>query len=72
MNNEILQKYEHWSWMHHETQSLVRKAKAEAEHTSLVCYAQTLKNYHQNLKERIQTLLRMLRKEGVLLSEKKE
>ena len=72
MNNEILQKYEHWSWMHHETQNLVHKAKAEAEHTSLVCYAHTLKNYHQNLKERIQTLLRMLRKEGVLLSEKKE
>lgn len=55
-----------------ETQNLVHKAKAEAEHTSLVCYAQTLKNYHQNLKERIQALLRMLRKEGVLLSEKKE
>lgn len=66
MNNDLLQKYEHWSGVYSETQLKVHQDKSFAQYRALVTYAQTLKLQHIKLKENVKNTVRILMKNGVL------
>lgn len=66
MNNDLLQKYEHWDAVYSETKLQVHLDKAVAKHQELVEYAKALKQQHFTLKENIKNTLRSLVKSGVL------
>lgn len=66
MNNDLLQKYEHWDGVYAETQLQVHKDKAIAQYGALITYAKTLKLQHANLKENVKNTTRILIKNGVL------
>ena len=66
LNNDLVQKFEHSSKVFGETKHDVHKQHSIAHYNSLVEYAKTLKQAHQSLKQEIASLLRSLRKHGVL------
>ncbi|EQB1793098.1 hypothetical protein ACYCW3_005077 [Klebsiella quasipneumoniae] len=66
MNNDLLQKYEHWDGVYSETQLQVHKDKAIAQYGALVAYAKTLKLQHIKLKDNVKLTVRILMKNGVL------
>jgi hypothetical protein len=66
MNNDLVSKYEYSENIYSETQSEVHKEHAIMRYASLVTYAKNLKELHHSLKTEINSLLRELRKNGVL------
>lgn len=66
MNNDLLSKFEFAHKLSEETQNEVHKQQALAHYKSLVEYAKTLKETHKTLESEVNTLLRQLRKNGVL------
>jgi len=66
LNNDLVQKFEHSNKVFEETKHDVHKQHSIAHYNSLVEYAKTLKQGHQSLKQEIVSLLRSLRKHGVL------
>lgn len=66
MNNDLVSKWEFSEKLYAETKSDVHKEQAIAHYASLIDYAETLKESHKSLKEEVATLLRELRKNGVL------
>ncbi|BEN51567.1 MULTISPECIES: hypothetical protein [Serratia] len=66
MNNEILQKVEHWESIHAETQLPIHQEKAKHYYMSLVEYAKSIKKQHLDLKDNLKSTLRALVKNGVL------
>lgn len=66
MNNELVQKFEHWDSVYAETQSKVHLERALAHHQGLIEYAKVLKLQHATLKQNVHATLRTLRKNGVL------
>ncbi|KAB2165582.1 MULTISPECIES: hypothetical protein [Enterobacteriaceae] len=66
MNNDLLQKYEHWDGVYSETQLQAHKDKAIAQYGALVAYAKTLKLQHLKLKDNVKLTVRILMKNGVL------
>lgn len=66
MNNDFVSKWEFAEKLYAETKSDVHKEQAIAHYASLIDYAETLKESHKSLKAEVATLLRELRKNGVL------
>lgn len=66
MNNDLVSKFEFSKKLYAETKSDVHKEQASAHNASLIDYAEALKESHKNLKAEVATLLRQLRKNGVL------
>ena len=66
LNNDLVGKFEHSNKIFEETGEEVHKQHAIAHYNSLIEYANTLKQSHQELKQEIMNLLRVLRKHGVL------
>lgn len=66
MNNDLVSKWEFAEKLYAETKSDVHKKQTIAHYASLVDYAETLKESHKSLKAEVSTLLRELRKNGVL------
>lgn len=66
LNNDLVQKFEHWNNMHLETQNKVHQNRAAAQYGALVEYAKSIKKQHDILKKKSNELLRKLRKGGVL------
>lgn len=64
MNNGFVQEYEHWDWVYNETKKPTHESRKNAELASLAKYAGKLKKAHNDLENRIQELLSMLRKQG--------
>lgn len=66
MNNDLVQKFEIANKIFEETNKNVHKNHAIAHLNSLIVYAKTLKESHKILKHETASLLRELRKNGVL------
>lgn len=66
MNNDLLQKYEHWDGVYLETQLPVHKDKSITQYGALIAYAKNLKSQHVKLKESVKNTVRILMKNGVL------
>lgn len=66
LNNDLVQKFEFSQKVFAETQQEIHKQQMVAHHSALIEYARTLKQAHMSLKQDVATLLRMLRKHGVL------
>ncbi|WP_145585663.1 hypothetical protein [Yersinia rochesterensis] len=66
MNNDILQKYEHWSFVYAETKEDIHRDRINAYYLSLVNYADTLRSIHNDLKVNLKMTTRTLIKNGVL------
>jgi hypothetical protein len=66
MNNDLVQKFEHWNGLYLETQNEAHKTRAGAQHAALVEYPKSIKKQHEILKQKSGELLRKLRKSGVL------
>jgi len=66
MNNDLVQKFEHWDSVYAETQSKFYLEKARAQQQGLIEYARVLKQQHATLKQNVHATLRSLRKNGVL------
>jgi hypothetical protein len=66
MNNDLIQKFEHWNSVYTETNLQVHLDKAIAQRQALVEYAKTLKAQHFILKENVKSTIRALMKSGVL------
>lgn len=66
MNNQIVQKLEYAQLMFQETGSLVYQTQANAYMQALTMYAKSVRESHTSLKNCVQSLLRDLRKLGVL------
>lgn len=66
MNNELVSKWEFSEKLFAESKSDVHKDQAIAHYGSLVDYAESLKESHKSLKTEVASLLRELRKNGVL------
>lgn len=66
MNNELVAKFEYAHKLFEETGLQVHQNQANAHFSGLVDYAKTLKESHKTLKTEIASLLRELRKNGVL------
>lgn len=66
LNNDLVNKFEYSSKVYDETQHETHKNHAVAHYNALVEYAKSLKEGHATLKYEIQSLLRSLRKHGVL------
>lgn len=66
LNNELVHKYEQAALLARETNTDIHKQIMHIHHAALVKYAEQLKLIHQELKEKVQHLLRELRKQGVL------
>jgi hypothetical protein len=71
-NNDLLQKYEYWSFLFQETKNPQHAININAYHDSLTKHAKDLKESHGELKEDVKNLLRMLRKQGVLFEQKQD
>jgi hypothetical protein len=70
MNNEMVQKFEYWHQIFQESKNEVHQQNATAHYRALVEYAKSLKLSHKQAKSEGATLIRSLRKQGVL-SEKR-
>lgn len=66
MNNQLLQQYEYWYFLHQETQNPIHLENAHSHWTRLTQYASAVKRQHHDVKSNVATLLRSLRKVGVL------
>jgi biotin-(acetyl-CoA carboxylase) ligase len=66
MNNELLQRYEHWESIFAETKLPAHEEKAKAHYLTLIEYAKKLKTQHLELKENVKATIRTLIKHGVL------
>lgn len=66
MNNQLLQQYEYWHYLHQETQHAIHLGNAQAHWATLTKYANAMKRQHQEVKVNVTALLRTLRKVGVL------
>lgn len=66
MNNDLIQKFEHWDAVYAETKSQFHLDKALAHRQALVEYAKVLKTQHYILKENVKGTIRLLMKNGVL------
>jgi hypothetical protein len=66
LNNELVSKWEYAENLYAETKLEAHKEQAIAHYSALVQYAKSLKELHSSLKQEISTLLRTLRKAGVL------
>lgn len=71
-NNDLLQKYEYWSFLFQESKNPQHATNRDAYWVTLINYAKDLKKSHGELKENVNSLLRMLRKQGVLFEQKQE
>lgn len=71
-NNDLLQKYEYWSFLFQESKNPQHAANKDAYSDSLIKYAKDLKESHGELKEDVNNVLRMFRKQGVLFEQKKD
>lgn len=71
-NNDLLQKYEYWPFLFQETKNPIHEANKIAYITSLTKYANGLKISHNELKQQVNDLLRMLHKHGVLYESKQD
>jgi hypothetical protein len=65
-NNDLLQKYEYWSFLFQETKNSQHATNRDAYRDSLIKYAKDLKESHSELKEDANNVLRILRKQGSL------
>jgi len=70
MNNDLVQKTEHWNFVYAETQQQIHLDRLRAQEQGLIAYAKTLKTQHFILKENVNMTLRALRKSGVLTDTK--
>ncbi|MFH1621635.1 MAG: hypothetical protein ABIA97_00740 [Candidatus Omnitrophota bacterium] len=66
MNNEVLNKLEHSALVYQSSKISTDRSNMLAYQQSLITYASSLREYHNDLKVLIQNLLRALRKQGVL------
>jgi hypothetical protein len=66
MNNDLVQKVEHWESIYAETQLTAHLHKYQVQYQSLIDYAKTLKEMHYDLKNNVKSTIRMLMKHGVL------
>lgn len=66
LNNDLVAKWEFAEKLYAESNSDIHKEQAIAHYGSLVDYADVLKESHKSLKGEVATLLRELRKTGVL------
>lgn len=66
LNNDFVQKFEYIDGLYRETQNELYKQKATAQYAVMVDYAKKIKRQHSFLKEKANSLLRNLRKHGVL------
>ena len=66
LNNDLVAKYEFAQKIYDETKLPVHNNQALAHYHALVNYADTIKELHKSTKQEVTTLLRMLRKQGVL------
>jgi len=66
MNNDLVSKWEFSEKLYAESQQDVHKNQAIAHYGALIDYAKTLKESHKELKLSVASLLRELRKNGVL------
>ena len=69
LNNDLVNKYEYAYFLYSESQSDVHKNQMSAHYQSLINYASTLKHAHNEFKKEVSSLLRDLRKAGVLNEE---
>lgn len=70
MNNELVGKYENFNFLYRQTGQATYLTFQNFYLEGLVKYAKVLKDYHKDVKGEMATLLRMLRKKGVLVEEK--
>lgn len=66
MNNDLKSKWEFSDKLYAESQQEIHKNQAIAHSSALIDYAKALKESHKTLKQEVLTLLRDLRKNGVL------
>ena len=69
LNNDLVNKYEYAYFLYSESQLDVHKNQMSAHYQSLINYASTLKHAHNEFKKEVSSLLRDLRKAGVLNEE---
>jgi hypothetical protein len=65
-NNELVGRYQQACSLFLETNQEIHKSQANAQHEMLSNYGSALKNSHDELKLKVNNLLRALRKKGVL------
>jgi len=66
LNNDLVSKLEFSEKLFAESNLDVHKQQSIAHYNSLVAYADSIKEGHKDLKQEVSSLLRMLRKNGVL------
>lgn len=66
LNNDLVQKFEFSQKVFEETLQEIHNQQMTANYNALSEYAKTLKRTHMSLKQEVATLLRILRKHGVL------
>jgi hypothetical protein len=66
MNNELVNQLEHATLLANETQNEKHQQEVVLRHQQVASYASNLKQIHTDLKTRVSSLLRNLRKQGVL------
>jgi len=66
MNNYMLEKYEQWESLYKQTNNPVYCEYYKAYYEGLIKYAKNLKSQHNKVKKNVNSLLRKLRKRGVL------
>jgi hypothetical protein len=66
LNNDFFYKHEFAYWLAEESSSPIHRTRADGTYRTLINYAVKLKKAHSDIKHHVQTLLRDLRKEGVL------
>ncbi|MGP9437423.1 hypothetical protein ACT3RR_18530 [Ewingella sp. AOP8-B2-18] len=69
MNNDLVQKVEHWESIYEETRSPTHEYRLHAHNNSLIMYAAILKQQHFELKENVEMTINLLLEQG-MLSEK--
>lgn len=69
-NNELVYKYEQACAIYHETQLEAHQAIIRSQYTVLSDYGNSIKQSHFIIKEKVNSLLRNLRKQGVLYKNK--
>jgi hypothetical protein len=65
-NNDLIYKYEQACTIYHETQLETHQAVIQSQHAVLSDYGNSIKQGHFIFKEKVNSLLRNLRKQGVL------
>jgi len=66
LNNDLVQKADHWELIYSETQLPVHRDRFNSQCQTLCVYAKSLKEIHFELKANVKSTLRMLMKNGVL------